>query len=66
MTAQCCVHDPPCPDFPAHRVRQLAEWKQARAAHARAQRLGASRRKPPGYAPGMNIVRKTSTEGNEP
>jgi hypothetical protein len=53
-----CAHDPRCPDFPAHRARQLADWKAARAAHAKALRNGRTRRKPRQYRPGMNIIRK--------
>jgi hypothetical protein len=53
---QRCAHVPMCPDFPAHRQRQLADLKAARAAYKRELRNRRGKRPAPGYAPGMNVI----------
>jgi hypothetical protein len=51
-----CTHNPPCPDFAAHRARQLADWKTAQARHNRQLRNRRGKRPIVGYQAGMNII----------
>jgi hypothetical protein len=53
---QHCAHVPNCPDFPAHRQRQIADLKAARALHNRRLRNWRGRRPAPRYRPGMNVI----------